>query len=672
MSAYNQAWSGPAQGINRPTNTDYSENEFGFSEVDDLIQQTLNTLQDLDIPMGPSQTYSNPYAGHMNMGHKKQPSGTAIFGFANHNKVLSIPGIDMSKSQAEPRQMAAPGQYAFKQPPPPFAKQEPVLFASPGEFEASYRPYEDQRGPTFGMYEPQLYPPQPPSTFQAPPCSQPLQTPQPPHAQLSQQPPHTQLSQQPPHSQRSNMGHISPGRRPDDDFYITGNQPNQYKFPMRNTGWTAPPKMAPLVQEKPKTVEVPVEYLRKLTSMIKNTDGASMDNFLNYELDKFIHSGPPRAREDRDGSQTVAASSSSSEASTATDFNSREPSPTFSEIASVNHSIPSPIKRNVTVPALDQNGMPSPLKPSTFIHTKAPATGLGLMVDLNNGVDQQPESEFVITVPKTPSPTLGSQATFTPSPKKGLSWRPVVTSDKSSMLQRKTQDKASTLPPGEIDLYISGPLEDKRYVCNYKGCGKKFTRRYNVRSHVQTHLCDRPFVCEHEGCNKAFVRLHDLTRHHKIHEEFAFRCDCGKKFSRQDALFRHRARNICSGGLEPQEVQRLEMRATQTSVKKKKQPRPQIRMENDKVAKRLEFDITRKCKSQNNTPLGSPILGSRIISTSSSSSSSNADEKNQLGLIEGFDQPVSSHLSDANDDVFLINDMEFGHHFDDDESDHQL
>ncbi|ODV75489.1 C2H2-type zinc finger protein CYBJADRAFT_123561 [Cyberlindnera jadinii NRRL Y-1542] len=240
------------------------------------------------------------------------------------------------------------------------------------------------------------------------------------------------------------------------------------------------------------------------------------------------------------------------------------------------------------------------------------------------------------------------------------------------MLQRKTQDKASTLPPGEIDLYISGPLEDKRYVCNYKGCGKKFTRRYNVRSHVQTHLCDRPFVCEHEGCNKAFVRLHDLTRHHKIHEEFAFRCDCGKKFSRQDALFRHRARNICSGGLEPQEVQRLEMRATQTSVKKKKQPRPQIRMENDKVAKRLEFDITRKCKSQNNTPLGSPILGSRIISTSSSSSSSNADEKNQLGLIEGFDQPVSSHISDANDDVFLINDMEFGHHFDDDESDHQL
>ncbi|AGO13678.1 AaceriAGL197Wp [[Ashbya] aceris (nom. inval.)] len=107
--------------------------------------------------------------------------------------------------------------------------------------------------------------------------------------------------------------------------------------------------------------------------------------------------------------------------------------------------------------------------------------------------------------------------------------------------------KASNLPQGEIDQYIK-KLQDKTFQCLYPECGKLFNRRYNIRSHIQTHLEDRPFRCDHEGCTKAFVRNHDLIRHKKTHAEKTFTCPCGKKFSREDALLTHRTRMICVGG----------------------------------------------------------------------------------------------------------------------------
>ncbi|KAF6014675.1 hypothetical protein HII13_000472 [Brettanomyces bruxellensis] len=53
----------------------------------------------------------------------------------------------------------------------------------------------------------------------------------------------------------------------------------------------------------------------------------------------------------------------------------------------------------------------------------------------------------------------------------------------------------------------------------------------------------------HAICKKAFVRNHDLRRHYKGHLEYQYVCPCGKKFPRQDALKRHRIRNICVGGI---------------------------------------------------------------------------------------------------------------------------
>lgn len=107
------------------------------------------------------------------------------------------------------------------------------------------------------------------------------------------------------------------------------------------------------------------------------------------------------------------------------------------------------------------------------------------------------------------------------------------------------------------------------FQCNL--CPKKFTRAYNLRSHLRTHTDERPFVCT--VCGKAFARQHDRKRHEGLHSgEKKFVCKgdlssrpgeawgCGRRFARADALGRHfrsEAGRVCIKPLLDEEAQEL-------------------------------------------------------------------------------------------------------------------
>jgi regulatory protein SWI5 len=102
----------------------------------------------------------------------------------------------------------------------------------------------------------------------------------------------------------------------------------------------------------------------------------------------------------------------------------------------------------------------------------------------------------------------------------------------------------------DIAAFIRGPdPSDGKWECLYENCHKRFGRKENIKSHVQTHLNDRQYQCP--TCKKCFVRQHDLKRHAKIHTGIKpYPCDCGNRFARHDALTRHRQRGMCIGAFD--------------------------------------------------------------------------------------------------------------------------
>lgn len=153
-----------------------------------------------------------------------------------------------------------------------------------------------------------------------------------------------------------------------------------------------------------------------------------------------------------------------------------------------------------------------------------------------------------------------------------------------SPASKSRRSSTSSIPNRDYILELADPSRpsaaggnDKRvqkhpatFQCTL--CPKRFTRAYNLRSHLRTHTDERPFVCT--VCGKAFARQHDRKRHEGLHSgEKKFVCKgelggggnwgCGRRFARADALGRHfrsEAGRICIKPLldeEAMERQRL-------------------------------------------------------------------------------------------------------------------
>lgn len=81
-----------------------------------------------------------------------------------------------------------------------------------------------------------------------------------------------------------------------------------------------------------------------------------------------------------------------------------------------------------------------------------------------------------------------------------------------------------------------GSLKSTEMTCSY--CGKAFTKKYNLTSHLNTHTDIRPFACQ--ICDAKFARKSDYERHSRSHSAKNFNCAaCGKKFSRADMVTMH-------------------------------------------------------------------------------------------------------------------------------------
>ncbi|KAL0094694.1 hypothetical protein J3Q64DRAFT_1715440 [Phycomyces blakesleeanus] len=104
--------------------------------------------------------------------------------------------------------------------------------------------------------------------------------------------------------------------------------------------------------------------------------------------------------------------------------------------------------------------------------------------------------------------------------------------------QREDGDEESSEPEQKMPRNKS---VKKPYQCDI--CKARFSRRYNLTTHVKTH--DKQRIKEHgcTFCDKAFDRKHDRDRHVATvhHNKRTFTCKiCPTSFTRRDALSRHR------------------------------------------------------------------------------------------------------------------------------------
>lgn len=87
----------------------------------------------------------------------------------------------------------------------------------------------------------------------------------------------------------------------------------------------------------------------------------------------------------------------------------------------------------------------------------------------------------------------------------------------------------------------STQIRDRIFVCTTAGCGKNYTKKSHLDTHIRTHTGERPFACDQKDCNKKFARSDELTRHLRVHKGHKpYQCYfCLRYFSRSDHRTSH-------------------------------------------------------------------------------------------------------------------------------------
>ena len=81
--------------------------------------------------------------------------------------------------------------------------------------------------------------------------------------------------------------------------------------------------------------------------------------------------------------------------------------------------------------------------------------------------------------------------------------------------EKQTRTGSLGIIRGPPALATEKYIQKQAYTFQCALCPKKFTRAYNLRSHLRTHTEERPFPCT--TCGEAFARLFDLKRHMALH-----------------------------------------------------------------------------------------------------------------------------------------------------------
>ncbi|CCF59633.1 hypothetical protein KAFR_0H02240 [Kazachstania africana CBS 2517] len=513
--------------------------DLNYDDIDYLLTQDL---RDLDIPMIPSPLMNennssarnvNGLASHsskQSVSHKRGLSGTAIFGFMNHNKTLSISSI-----QKVANELSLDGRNISKSNSNnDDVNLSHVILKQQEELRAALERQKEVNR----KLEQQLR-----------------------ENQLQQEKLQRVLEEQ---EQKITVNSTSPQmfctpsskktQTAEDVLIVTSNSANgRYQFP--------PPSM----------ISPPMSHT-SMNGSPSRRHNRSRNTPLNFQLDEEAETQPffqeknnlaPNAfgqiTKDRNDTNFIGALNSP-----ATFFTPEEPNP-FND-GRVRSSSPFHSKKysqHSTVSTIPQQDTDSE-SPNVM--------GLGLQIGNSKSIRmtdtlRPPPLDILPTIPgsnqttplksKMPqkyyfqhTPVKAGSGVVTPqkldySASENHLEPPVEPEVHSSPMRARR--KPTTLPPGSIDKYIK-ELPDKLFECLYKDCHKLFKRRYNIRSHIQTHLEDRPYICDYENCNKAFVRNHDLVRHKKSHAAKTHECACGKRFAQEEALNLHKSRMICIGG----------------------------------------------------------------------------------------------------------------------------